>query len=54
MDNRELRTGRWNIRPIGPFSILSFPFPVFHFLLTTARGPYPLPRTAGITSSANP
>ena len=31
MENREFRTGKWSARPIGPFSILSSPFPVFHF-----------------------
>ena len=31
MENREFRTGKWNARPIGPFSILNSRFPVSIF-----------------------
>lgn len=31
--NREFRTGKRNVKPIGRFSILGSLFPVFHFLL---------------------
>ena len=39
MENREFRTGKWNDKPIGPFSILSSRFPVFHFRFLRALSP---------------